>query len=110
MTLAEPVGMDGFGSSVGADACGCDSGFVTAISMAEAAADRNPAWWNEIRTSADDALDAAYCSSKLLGALIQRPPTGSASRPPTSGATSAAPASCRSRSHRLNTEGQVSAR
>ncbi|KAF0970689.1 MULTISPECIES: hypothetical protein [Gordonia] len=71
MTLAEPVGMDGIGSSVGADACGCDSGFVTAISMAEAAADRNPAWWNEIRTSADDALDAAYLSSKLLGALIQ---------------------------------------
>ncbi|MGV6990716.1 hypothetical protein ACUY3U_04515 [Gordonia amicalis] len=69
MTLVQPVGMDGIGSSV--DACGCDSGFVTAISMAEAAADRNPAWWNEIWTGADDALEAAYCSSKLLGALIQ---------------------------------------
>ncbi|GAC00678.1 hypothetical protein GONAM_18_00070 [Gordonia namibiensis NBRC 108229] len=49
----------------------CDRGFATAISMAEAAADRNPAWWNEIRMSADDVLDASYCSSKLLGALLQ---------------------------------------
>ncbi|WP_074849199.1 hypothetical protein [Gordonia westfalica] len=57
--------------SLGTESCGCDTGFATAISMAEAAADRNPAWWNEIRTNADDALDAAYCSSELLGALLQ---------------------------------------
>ncbi|WP_260870157.1 hypothetical protein [Gordonia paraffinivorans] len=53
------------------EACSCDQGFATAIAMAEAAADRNPAWWNEIRANAEDALEAAYCSSKLLGALIE---------------------------------------
>ncbi|WP_457590147.1 hypothetical protein [Gordonia aurantiaca] len=51
--------------------CGCDRGFATAIAMAEAAADRNPTWWNEIRTKAEDSLEAAYCSSRLLAALIE---------------------------------------
>lgn len=72
MTLALPMTSEVIGpESLGTESCGCDTGFATAISMAEAAADRNPAWWNEIRTNADDALDAAYCSSKLLGALLQ---------------------------------------
>ncbi|OUC75889.1 hypothetical protein CA982_24505 [Gordonia lacunae] len=47
------------------------AGFATAIAMAEAAVDRNPLWWNEIRVNADDPLDAAFCSSTLLGALLQ---------------------------------------
>ena len=47
------------------------AGFATAIAMAEAAADRNPLWWNEIRVNADDSLDAAFCTSTLLGALLQ---------------------------------------
>ena len=47
------------------------AGFATAIAMAEAAVDRNPLWWNQIRINADDSLDAAFCTSSLLGALLQ---------------------------------------
>ena len=53
------------------DAPGVLAGFDTAIAMAEAAADHNPTWWNDIRTRAQDASAAEYCSSMLLGALLQ---------------------------------------
>nr|WP_261977698.1 hypothetical protein [Gordonia sp. NB41Y] len=38
---------------------------------AEAAASRNPTWWNEVRTHSDDACPGEYCSSMLLGTLLQ---------------------------------------
>lgn len=46
------------------------AGFDTAVRMAEAAADRNPLWWSEIRSHADRDTQADYWSSVLLGALI----------------------------------------
>lgn len=46
-------------------------GFDTAISMAEAAANRNPGWWNEIRTHDPDPAAGEYCSSILLGVLLE---------------------------------------
>ncbi|MDL9936289.1 hypothetical protein QSJ18_05995 [Gordonia sp. ABSL1-1] len=54
-----------------ADAPPVPAGFDTAIAMAEAAANHNPSWWNEIRTHAGDSADGEYCSSLLLGALLQ---------------------------------------
>ncbi|MCR5976198.1 hypothetical protein GDN83_00215 [Gordonia jinghuaiqii] len=65
MTLTEPA----LTEPAGRTALRAD--FSTAIAMAEAAADHNPSWWNEIRVNADDALAAAYCSSQLLGALLE---------------------------------------
>lgn len=50
---------------------GVPHGFDTAITMAEAAADHNPTWWNEIRTHAADSAAGEYCSSVLLGALLK---------------------------------------
>lgn len=47
------------------------AGFDTAIAMAEAAADHNPTWWNEIRARADDPSAGEYCSSLLLGAMLE---------------------------------------
>ncbi|MGW0035870.1 hypothetical protein [Gordonia sp. NPDC003376] len=46
-------------------------GFEAAITMAEAAASRNPTWWNEVRTHSDDAAAGEYWSSMLLGTLLQ---------------------------------------
>lgn len=46
-------------------------GFAEAIAMAEAAVNHNPTWWNEIRTHSPDATVGEYCSSVLLGALLQ---------------------------------------
>ncbi|MGC4932629.1 hypothetical protein ACLQ3C_02965 [Gordonia sp. DT30] len=46
-------------------------GFATAIAMAEAAASHNRTWWNEIRTHADDPSAGEYCSSLLLGTLLE---------------------------------------
>ncbi|MEP9391547.1 hypothetical protein ABLE94_04690 [Gordonia sp. VNK1] len=39
--------------------------------MAEAAANHNPTWWNEVRCHAEDTAAGEYCSSLLLGALLQ---------------------------------------
>ncbi|GAB34139.1 hypothetical protein [Gordonia otitidis] len=47
------------------------AGFDDAIAMAEAAALHNPTRWNEIRTHASDSAVGEYCSSMLLGALLQ---------------------------------------
>ncbi|MEP9413602.1 hypothetical protein ABLE92_04520 [Gordonia sp. VNQ95] len=46
-------------------------GFHAAITMAEAAANHNPTWWNEVRCHAEDTAAGEYCSSLLLGALLQ---------------------------------------
>lgn len=75
-------------SSADDDARGCDgccgscepavrddrevpAGFDEAIAMADAAALHNPTRWNEIRTHATDSATGEYCSSMLLGALLQ---------------------------------------
>ncbi len=69
-TMTDPTMTDPTMTDPGSSAT-TPAGFTTAIAMAEAAADRNPLWWNEIRVNADDSLDAAFCTSTLLGVLLQ---------------------------------------
>ena len=85
MTIMEPMNLsvlgdvpddDGCSGCCGACEAGADSspvlaGFDVAIAMAEAAALHNPTRWNEIRTHATDSAAGEYCSSLLLGALLQ---------------------------------------